>query len=182
MWPRTIIVMQLPDLLDPDGGRNRITMLQNKILKDAMRQALVQDWRRRVSEHFRLRAKAKYHHYARSPKTIARKKRKGFTIPDLVKTGNLRRVFKAAKPRITIRGGLLSSNIVAKSIMKFPSKMKTRRSARGVTMQKMADELGRWTQQEKDDTVKIVGELYAQMFKEELAKRPRFRKKFGHKF
>jgi hypothetical protein len=169
--PQLSITIDLPEMLDPKHKDARINRVHDAAVKDAGRRTLVLHQTKRLPGHFDVPARAKYRHYARSPRVAAQKRVRG--QPDLVRSGSTRVQMTQRRPHALRAGGRAESGKVKFTmVLRFPSHFRERASAeRGVTRAKMADEIARWIQPEETEAAQTFRNLYVDLIKTRLSAR-----------
>lgn len=129
------------ELLLPSAGR-----LHNSIVKDAVRDVLVEHHRRRIPGHFQRPAHGKYGYADRSPRYRAQKQRRYGSSIDLVRTGRTRQQMTTQR-QITVGGQATAGTIRGRLTLRFPfpgGSLRFKQDALGrqrVTIEQMAREI-----------------------------------------
>lgn len=168
------MVFKLPEIIDPEKKSSRPRRVQNAAVRYALIEVLKLHHRHRIKEHFKQGAKRKYRHFPRHEVTIKKKRKHWGSLPDLVKTGSLRTAMRTGKPKMFVRGKAESGSVRGVMRLAMPPKFRQFPGARGVTRDKMADEIGRFTEDEK----RVIAEkefmkFYRRHIENELRKRKR---------
>lgn len=174
-FPETTIVLELPELLDPDNRHARVNRIHDRAVKEAGRKTLVQHQVQRLPGHFAVEARGKYRHHARSPEVATRKRVRGQA--DLVRTGSTQTLMTRRAPHALRAGGNAGAGTVRFTmVLRFPEYFRQRATVkRGVTREKMADEIARWTGDEEATAARQFRDNYLDLMRARLSSRVRKR-------
>lgn len=174
-FPETSIVLDLPEVLDPENRHARVNRIHDRSVKDAGRRALVQHQVRRLPAHFEVPARVKYRHYARLPRVEKHKRLRG--QPDLVRTGRTRIAMTKRNPvALRASGNAGAGTVRFTMVLRFPESFRDKANAsRGVTRAKMAEEISRWTTEDAAGAAKDFRENYLDHMRFRLSSRVRKR-------
>lgn len=176
MIPNISFTISMPAPLGDAAGLMR---LHRKAARDALRGEMEYHHQKRFPRHYDAGAASRYNHKPRDPKYLAMKKKRFRGSRDHIKTNKSRRAMLAnAKLRI---GGNATGEfgLLGKIILQFPFPASFDNSPNKVTLKQMADELARFTPDERDDVAAGFGQRYTQIVNDTLARSPRLRKKIG---
>lgn len=160
MFFRPIVWIEVPSLAEDMTKRNH-----NRFAKDALRDAMLQHFRRHIRKHFATRNRARYGHMPRAAKYQAYKRRRYGSAVDLVKTGASRDQIVRTVPQVRIGGaaaggrkGLSGSYRLRFAWKGGAGRERPRRG--GVTAAVMLAELARWADDEAREAQQRFHEGY----------------------
>jgi len=169
MIPQISYTIEMPAMLSPSGSpRSRMNRIHAAAVKEALKSTLKTHHRTRIKEHFKQSAKTRYGHYTRDFKTLALKRRHWGNLPDLVKSGEMRRKIKTQRPRLRASGTVFRGFVSVLMQLKFPESFRSSPGARGVTRAKMAEEISRWTSDEERAAAQEFIRRYAQIINQKI--------------
>jgi hypothetical protein len=155
--------------------------LHNRVAKDALRDEALHHWKRRIPDHFRATARAKYSYKERTPRYKAIKMRQGYGRTDLVRTGATRDKITREQPTIRMGGRAANPDGTTGQLkltmrMRFPFPLG--QAGSGVTGDQMKKEVGRILPVEGSDVAAGFKKRYLDYLNKALATRPKLRKRY----
>lgn len=153
----------------------RFMRLHDQIMRKVLRAVLHLHHRDTMPGHFKKGAANKYGYQARTAATQRIKASKFHHTVELVQRGHTQRSMLNRVAPVLIRG---SASHILTGIMRFKFPFPVSRDAtnpRHVTMAKMGQEIGSWTEPEKRNIIDKFAELYSSDLRYELSTRPKWR-------
>ena len=167
MLPVLTAILELPEMLDPDGPANsRVNRIHSRAVKTSLRRTLGLHHKVRIPQHFRRDARHRYRYHERKRVTKRIKRKRYHSITDLVKTGATKRKMIAGFESIRVGGSTEGGTVTGTMRLRFPFPTSNEWRGDGVTPDKMAEEIARFT----DEETKQVANQFKAFYVDEINK------------
>jgi hypothetical protein len=182
--PKHGAIIELPEILDPLRSA-RFIRIHSDVIKECLKQELLEHHRRRIPQHFTPAARFRYGYARRAPSTVAKKRRQGKPPIDLLDSGETYRSMTRQFEELRVGGSFMRSGqtrnqkgIRATMVLRWPFPISdTDMNPGGVSVTQMAQELEAFTEDEERQISQSLKARYVQKINQRLKHGSRIRKR-----